>query len=76
MITSATERAAHEPTQFLIDINSSQGKQSGLLHTSTIKCENVFTVEQARIMKTIGTLPADAMTGVDVCLSASLGLTP
>ena len=57
MITSTTDRAAHEPTQLLIDVHTPAGKQSGLLHTSAIKCENLFTVEQRMVVQAIGTLP-------------------
>ena len=75
MITSTTDRAEHEPTQLLIDVNTQEGKQSGLLHTSAIKCENVLTVEQRLIVRTIGTLPRGVMAQVDLCLKESLGLT-
>jgi mRNA interferase MazF len=75
MITSTTDRAAHEPTQLLIDVHTPEGKQSGLLHTSAIKCENLFTVELRLIARAIGTLPQAVMTHVDLCLKKSLGLT-
>ena len=74
MINSTTDRVAQEPTQLLFDVNTQEGKQSGLLHTSAIKCENVITVEQRLIVKTIGTLPQKIMTHVDLCLKRSLGL--
>ena len=75
MITSTTDRAAHEPTQLLIDVNTPEGKQSGLLHTSAIKCENLFTIEQRMVARAIGTLPQAVMAHVDLCLKKSLGLT-
>lgn len=74
MITSTTDQAAHEPTQLLIDLNTPEGRYSGLLHTSAIKWENVFTVEQRLIVRTIGRLPDVTMKGVDVCLKTSLEL--
>lgn len=73
MITSTTERA-HEPTQMLIDIAHPAGKQSGLLHTSALKCENLFTVEQSVVLRAIGYLPIESMRDVDKCLKAALGL--
>jgi mRNA interferase MazF len=74
MITSTTGLADREATQLLIDVNTPEGKLSGLLHTSAVKCENVFTVEQRLVVKTIGTLPALALRQVDHCLRQSLGL--
>src|SRR5438045_4068377 len=60
MITSTTERASHEPTQLLIDVGSPEGKQAALLHTSAVKCENLFTVQQQVVLRTIGRLPLRA----------------
>lgn len=68
MITSTTGQAAHEPTQLLIDVTRPEGKQSGLLHTSAVKCENVLTIEQRLIVRTIGSLPHATMNRVDACL--------
>src|SRR5207253_5313484 len=74
MITSTTERVRQEPTQLLIDISTFEGEQSGLLHTSAIKCENLFTVETSIVVQKIGHLPPKAMEQVDRCLKTSLGL--
>ncbi len=73
MITSTT-RTAGEPTQLLIAIETEEGRQSGLLHTSVVKCENLFTIEQRLILRSIGTLSPAALMGVDACLRAALGL--
>jgi mRNA interferase MazF len=74
MITSTTKRATAAPTQILIDLNTPEGQEAGLVHNSAITCENVFTVAQQRIMKTLGRLPAAVMVRVDLCLKESLGL--
>ncbi len=74
MITSRTSRALHEPTQLLIDLNTPEGRESGLLNTSAITCENVFTIEQSCITRMIGALPMAAMARVDECLKASIGI--
>lgn len=74
MITSATQRVLTEPTQLLIDVATAEGRQSGLLHTSAVKCENLFTVEQQVILRTIGRLDSATMAQVDGCIRASLGL--
>lgn len=75
MITSTTEHTALEPTQLLIDLTTPEGQHSGLLHTSTVKCENLFTVEQNVIIRTVGHLPDSLMEQVEQCLKASLGIS-
>jgi mRNA interferase MazF len=74
MITSTTQHALAESTQLLIDTATPQGQRSGLLHTSVVKCENLFTIEQQVILRTIGQFDATMMAQVDDCLRASLGL--
>src|SRR5438132_1576769 len=53
MITSLTRRA-QEPTQLFIDLSTTEGKQSGLRQDSVVNCVNLFTVEQTKILQTIG----------------------
>ena len=74
MITKTTHRATREPTQLLIDITTPEGRQTGLVVTSAIACENLFTVEQRLITRKIGHLPSSLIAQVDVCLKASLAL--
>jgi mRNA interferase MazF len=64
----------HKPTQLLIDIASPVGKQSGLLATLAVTCENLFTVHQRFVLRTIGALPPPAMQQVNDCLRAALAL--
>jgi len=68
-------RAAGAPTQLLIEVNTPEGKQSGLLHDSLISCNNLATIEQNLIAKVIGSLPPETMAKVDTCLRAALGLS-
>ncbi len=75
MITSVVGRSTVEPTQFLVDITTSEGKQSGLLHTSAVKCEHLITLHQQFVGRAIGHLPSPVMERIDVCLKESLGLT-
>ena len=63
-----------EPTQVMIDIETKEGKQTGLLSNSAITCENLYTTEQTTIVKTLGNLPNSLMEKVDDALRASLGL--
>jgi len=72
-VTSNTSRAAKETTQVLIDIGTSAGKQSNLRHTSSIKCENLYTLPISSARK-VGTLPTDLMQQVDDALKASLDI--
>jgi mRNA interferase MazF len=72
MITTTTDLAKREPTQLLIDLQTPEGTKSGLMHTSAVKCENVFTVEQTVIRKRIGQLPPTVMQAVDRCLQVAL----
>ena len=74
MITSTIGGASTEATQLLIDLTTAEGRQSGLLHTSAVKCENLFTVEQSLIIRSIGQLSPTAMERVGGCLKASLQL--
>ena len=39
-----------------------------------VKCENLFTIQQAQILRTIGRLAPGLMAKVDGCLRVSLGL--
>lgn len=73
-ITSRVRFARTAPTQLLIELASPAGRQSGLLHDSAVFCENLYTVRQDAIVRTIGSLPGDAMMQVNECLVSSLGL--
>ena len=72
-ITSNTSRSG-EPTQILIDVNQTDGRQSGLKQNSVVSCENILTVVQADILRTIGHLPDNLMQRVDQALKVSLAL--
>lgn len=72
-ITSVTRRAL-EPTRLLIVLTSPEGKQSGLRQDSVVNCVNLMTVEQAAVLRVLGSLPATTMRQVDNCLKTALGL--
>jgi mRNA interferase MazF len=74
IITKTARRATREPTQLLIDINSPEGQQSGLLHISAIKCEHLVTVSISDISRVIGSLPPATMTLIEGCLKAALAI--
>jgi mRNA interferase MazF len=73
LITKNVSRV-HEPTQFLIDVATPDGQQSGLNQSSAVACGNLFTVAQTKVRRVIGTLPASAMVQIDTCLKAALEL--
>jgi mRNA interferase MazF len=74
VVTKTTHRAGVEPTQLLIEIATPEGKQSGLLHDSAVKCERLHTIMQSLIRQRIGSLPAATMAKIDDCLKVALGL--
>lgn len=74
MISTNLSLASLEPTHYLIDLNTVEGRRSGLVSTSVVKCENLFTLEQALIRRVIGSLSEANMARVDECLKASLGI--
>ena len=73
-ITSNVSRAARVPTQFSIDTASPDWKSSGLRTPSVVKCENIYTFSQSRIVNTIGLVSAATMTSIDECLKEALGI--
>ena len=72
-ITTNLSRAA-TPTQVLIDVSTPDGKPSGLKQTSVVSCENILTVVQSDILRTIGHLPDVLLQKVDEALRVSLAL--
>ncbi len=73
MITSVTRRAL-EPTQLLIEISTPEGALSGLHHDSVVNCLNLFTVEQVKLLRTMGKLSAPLLQRINDCLRAALEL--
>jgi mRNA interferase MazF len=74
VITKTTKRASLEATQLLIELRTVEGKQSGLLTDSALKCERLHAILQSHTRRTIGSLPADTMLKVNDCLKAALEL--
>jgi mRNA interferase MazF len=60
MVTGNTRFVAVEPTQFLIDPATPDGKSSGVAHASAVKCANLMTIAQKDILQTLGHL-SDAL---------------
>jgi mRNA interferase MazF len=73
MITSVTRRTP-EATQLLIEVSTPDGARSGLHRDSIVNCVNLFTIEQVKILRTIGKLSAQLLQQVNDCLKAALEL--
>src|SRR5262245_43405953 len=71
-MTTNLRHVATEPTQFLVDPSTPDGVSSGVPAPSAVKCENLYTVSQARIKRTLGRLSDVLRRKLDVCLKAAL----
>lgn len=74
LITSSRVRFVGAATQLPIDISTSEGRATGLRLPSAVQCENLVTVDQSFVLRTIGRLPDTLMTRIDECLKAALGI--
>lgn len=70
MITSNMARAGH-PSRVIIEIESSEGQQSGLLVDSVAMTDNLATVLESAISRVVGMLP---MADVEAALTFTLGM--
>src|SRR5262245_2802655 len=74
MITGNLRRAT-EATHYLVDPATPDGASSNLSGKSRISCINLYTIEQASIIRSIGRLSPVVMQRVDICLKETLGLS-
>jgi hypothetical protein len=73
-LTTNLRHVATEPTQFLVDPATPEGASSGLAQASAVKCENLYTISQARIKRALGHLSDTLKQQLDGCLKAALEL--
>ena len=73
IITSTNVRVHTEPSQLFIDVNSPDGRRTGLLHNSTVKGEHVDTVDQRDVLRKIGTFSPELIERLEVCIKVALG---
>lgn len=71
MITSNLKRANHI-SRVTVHLNSSEGKQSGLVSDSVIATDNLATIQEKFIDKVLGNLPN--MIEVESALANTFGL--
>ncbi len=74
LITSSRHRRIGAATQFVVDITTAEGQQTGLRLNSVIQCENLLTYDQGLILRVLGRLSSAAMEQIDACLKAALGI--
>lgn len=72
-ITSNVSRF-NESTQLLIEVATTEGSATGLLHDSAVRCERLHTIPQVAIRRVIGHLPVTLMKKIDECLKAAQGI--
>jgi mRNA interferase MazF len=72
-ISSNISRAA-QPEKLLIDPNHPDWVASGLRLPSVVRCERLFTIEQADVDRVLGRLSNATMLQIDACLKAALGI--
>ena len=75
IITSTNARSEIEPSQLLFDISTPEGKQTGLLHNSTVKAEHLDTVDQRDIVRKIGGFSPTLMERLEQCIKAALKIS-
>jgi mRNA-degrading endonuclease toxin of MazEF toxin-antitoxin module len=74
MITGNVRLVGKEPTQFLINPSAPEGSSSGLSYPSAVKNENLLTVSQSDILRTVGHLSDPLKQQLNDCLKAALDL--
>ena len=73
-ITSNTIRAGMEKSQVLVEIENVEGRRTGLLQDSAVKCETIATLSKNKILKTIGNFSGSLREKLDDSLRAALDL--
>jgi mRNA interferase MazF len=75
IITSTNTRAQTEPSQLFIEVSTTDGRQTGLLHDSTVKGEHIDTVDQRDVLRKIGTFSPALLQQLEGCVKAALLFT-
>ena len=73
MITSRVQRAA-ESTQLFLDVSTPEGKQTGLIMNSVVNGVNLFTIEQRKVLRSLGRLSPALLRQIEDCLKAAFSL--
>ena len=73
MVTGNLTRA-DQPTHCVSDPSTPEGASSQLHGKSLVSCINLFTIEQASVIRTLGQLSQSMIKRVDRCLLEALGM--
>lgn len=73
-LTSNVSRAAREPTQVTVEMNTPEGKAAGLRLDSVIDCTVIATIPKTLLVSKIGAFPQELMERVDMCLMVALSI--
>jgi mRNA interferase MazF len=73
MVTGNLRRAG-DPAHLEVDPGTPDGASSGLRAPSLVSCNNLFTVEQSDVVRTLGRLSDVLLPKLNDCLKAGLGL--
>jgi len=73
-LTSNTSRAAREPTQVVVKMDSEEGKLGGLRLDSVIDCTVIATIPKTLLVSKIGAFPQEVMERVDQCLMIAMAI--
>jgi len=65
---------ADDPACLLSDVNTPEGRATGLLRDSVVSCLLLATVDTNTVAQVLGTLSATMKRKLDDCLKAGLGL--
>lgn len=71
MITGNLRRLG-DPSPLLIDPTTPDGASSGLKVPSLVSCNNLFTLEQTEVLRSIGHLSIVLMARLNDCLKSAL----
>ncbi len=74
LVTKNLSRVGREPTVVLIDLSAPDGRASALTVNSAVTCNNLFTVAERRIIKTLGSVSAALVAQAAGGLKTALGL--
>lgn len=75
IVTSTLTHVATEPSQLFIDLSTPDGQSTGLLHSSTVKCEHIDTVDRSDIHRVIGRLSDALLAKLEECLKVALEIS-
>jgi len=65
---------ASDPACLFIDVNTLEGRATGLKRDSVVSCLLLATVDGDRVDQVLGALPATLRNSLNDCLKAALGM--